>query len=325
MDGGIKKFYGDSVTIPKAGIIKAYSTVKALVVGKNFTAPDVAASPFSVSCVSKSYIASGRVVTVESDSRLTVSLNIPDAAGEYTVTFSSGSESIEGTITVKDYSAYIAGQIVLADRTLVERADYTAIDTSNPPVAVVASFNENGAPLAVGLHTSGTELQWTPSGTTGYNTNFTDILCTSSNTGSYAIETATFSGDTDGSDNWSVICKADPEGSKDVAANYPAFNWANTYASVLGSATEGWYLSSLAELCYVYRNRDTINATLSVINRLDSTYARSSLGTSTSSFSFLTSSQAKNGTTSTWYVYSNGYLSTYSKNNDGVSLAVRVL
>ncbi len=234
---------------------------------------------------------------------------------------------------MKDYSAYIAGQIVLADGTLVKGADYTAIDTSNPPVAVVASFNENGAPLAVGLHTSGTKLQWAPFGTTGYNTNFTDIICTSSKTMSDAIETATFSGDTDGSDNWSAICKAAPEGSKDAAANYPAFNWANsygeTYASVLGSATEGWYLPSLAELCYVYRNRDTINETLSVINNLDSTYAQSSLRTSTSTgdLYFLTSSQTSYSTTCTWYVYySNGYLSNYyRKDTAGLSLVVRVL
>lgn len=135
--------------------------------------------------------------------------------------------------------------------------------------------------IAVGMHTS-SNLKWAPRGTTGYYTLFTDTVCTPSGTGLVA-DTATFTGDTDGSDNWGVICSVDPEGSADAATNYLAFNWANTYgttyADKLGSATDGWYIPSLAELCYVYRNRETINAALSAINGIDSSYAQSSLGT----------------------------------------------
>ncbi len=297
-----------SFIIPPAGISKEDTTVTAIVVGKNFTAPDVTSSSFSLSCKtssskSVSTITSNSTITIISDSKLSVTLTIPGTADKYVVSIKSGSNSLSGTFTVKDYSSYTVGNIILADGSVVSGdSSYTEINTSNPPVAVVADFNDNGVALGVGLHCSSSSLTWVSSGTTGYITKFTDIVCTPITTGSGAASTATFTGDTDGSDNWDVICSVDPIGSADAETNYPAFYWANTYGSTyssyLGGVTDGWYMPSIAELCYIYRNLTTINSTFSVIYNLNSSYADSSLGTSW----FWSSSQEYYSDDFVWYV-----------------------
>lgn len=95
-----------------------------------------------------------------------------------------------------------------------------------------------------------------------------------------AASTATFTGDTDGSNNWNIIYSLDPEGSANAATNYPAFNWTNTYGETykdyLGEVTDGWYIPSVAELCYVYRNLSSINETLNVIYNINRKYVFSS-------------------------------------------------
>ena len=97
--------------------------------------------------------------------------------------------------------------------------------------------------------------------------------------------TATFTGDTDGSDNWEYIKSRDAEGTADavVAENYPAFNWVNkyntAYKTALGGKTFAWYMPSLAELCEVYKNRIIINKSLAKIYGLanGSSYADAKL------------------------------------------------
>ena len=125
-------------------------------------------------------------------------------------------------------------------------------------------------PKVIGLQKSASTLMWAPSGTTGYGKKFTNIVCTPSKTGSGAASTATFTGDTDGSDNWAEICDVDPEGTANAATNYPAFNFANTYgatAGLTGTGYEnGWYVPSIAELCEVYKNKDVIQTSLTKAN-----------------------------------------------------------
>ena len=87
--------------------------------------------------------------------------------------------------------------------------------------------------------------------------------------------TATFTGDTDGSDNWEYIKSRDAEGTADavVAENYPAFNWVSQYntkyADKLNNKKFDWYMPSLAELCGVYKNRTAIDASLAKIHDLE--------------------------------------------------------
>ena len=208
-------------------------------------------------------------------------LTIPGSANSYTVTVSSGSESKTGTFTVKDYSLWMPGKIVLADNTLVDKDSFT-LNTSNPPVAVICGTNAYGVAIAVALHKGGS-LQWATKYETGYNTKFEGIICMPSVEGSGAVATATFTGDTDGSDNWDYICSVDPEGTANAAWAYPAFDWINkyntTYASKLGAARPSWYMPSIAELCEVYKNKDAVNASLLKINGFDGAYADANLGT----------------------------------------------
>ena len=284
-----------SFTIPNAGISKEDSPVTATVKGANFKAPGITASSFSVSCPTSS-ITSGAAVTIIDDATLKVRLTIPGTANAYTVTVSSGSESKTGTFTVKDYSLWTPGKIVLADNTLVDKDSFT-LTTSNPPVAVVCGTNDAyGVAIGVALHKSTSSLPWAKDDTTGDKTKFEGIICMPSvYKQNGAALTATFTGDTDGSDNWDYICSVDPEGTANAAVNYPAFSWIlkyNTaYASKLGSARPSWYMPSIAELCALYKNKEAVNASLSKINGLNSAYADANLGTgyiwSSSQYSYL--------------------------------------
>ena len=272
-----------SFTIPNAGISKEDSPVTATVKGANFKAPGISASSFSVSCATSS-ITNGAVFTVIDDRTLKVSLTIPGSANSYTVTVSSGSESKTGTFTVKDYSAWTPGKIVLADNTAVDKDGFTAVDPGNPPVAVVCGKNVYGAAIGVALHKSPSGLSWAKDGTKGYTTCFEGIICTPSiSNQNGAALTAAFTGDEDGSDNWDYICSTDPEGTANAAVNYPAFDWVlkyNTaYEAQLGSARPAWYMPSIAELCQVYKNKEAVNESLLKINGSASSYADASLGT----------------------------------------------
>lgn len=162
---------------------------------------------------------------------------------------------------------YKIGEIMLADGTKVSRGDYTSIDSTNPPVAVIAGFNDAGDALGLGLYKSGT-LAWSKE----YTIEFPDIVCI------YSAESEkyTFSGDLNGSDNWNAICASDSAGTADAATNYPAFNWANTYGTTykekLGAATGGWFIPSVSELYAVYENLAEVKQSLEKIKTLNSDY-----------------------------------------------------
>ena len=274
-----------SFDIPKAGISKAGTTLIAMIRGTNFKVPGIGPSNFIVNCADNPSITTGTTVTILSDSELTVSLTIPGEAGNYIVTITSGDQSLNGIFSVKDYSAYTVGKIVLKDGSLVAKDDYTSVDERNPPVAIIAGVNGYGAALGIALHISPSNLKWAKDGSTGDNTKFEGIICNpSDHQGSGAAYTATFTGDIDGSDNWDYICSIDPEGTANAAENYPAFHWVNryntTYAAQLGGTNIAWYMPSLAELCGVYRNRAAITESLAKIHGLGNSYADSSLGDS---------------------------------------------
>ena len=269
---GVPKF--TSFKIPNAGISAKGNQLTATFKGMNFTAPDVDTSLFTVSCDAKKTIVADSSVTVTNDTTATVLLTIPDTAGTYTVTLSYGSSSIPADFVVKDTSTYSVGDVMLSDGTKVDYAESQTFTEEQKAKAVAVIFGfRNGVPLGVGLNNSksgtnsGSKV-WAPSGTTGYNTKFTDIICTPSTTGSGAAATATFTGDTDGSDNWEYICAVDPEGTKAPAANYPAFNYVLEYASTFSLPEEykdGWYMPSIAELADLYRNKTVVNSVLSAI------------------------------------------------------------
>ena len=307
-----------SFTIPNAGISKAGSTVTAIVKGANFKAPGVSKENFSVSCATAS-ITDHSAITIIDDATLNVTLTIPGTANNYTVTISYGSASKAGIFSVKDDTAYAVGKIVLADKTVVDKDSYSAIDPNNPPVGIICAINSYGVPRMIALHTSGSDLRWAKKGSAGYTTKFEGIICKPSQTGSGVAQTATFTGDTDGSDNWEYIKQQDPAGAADAATNYPAFHWVNQYntqyAAQLGGTNFAWYMPSLAELCEVYKNRAVINESLTKIRGLDSNYADESLGTSW----YWSSSQYSDSSNYAWDVnFSDGYVYiSYKKHYNG--------
>lgn len=297
------------IAIPRAGISYAGNTLPVTIIGKNFSAPGTSAASFSGTGASFSNF------KVISDTKATAEVSCPYTAGEYPVTVHCKNANKTGTISVQDYSgSYAPGEIVLADGTRVIKENYTAVDPSNPPIAVICGRNGYGAPCGIALHKSTSSLPWVKIYTTGYNTKFEGIVCTPSKTGSGAAASATFTGDKNGSDNWDYICSVDPEGTANAAVNYPAFDWVNTYnttyASQLGSARPAWYMPSIAELCEVYKNLEAVNASLSKINGLNSAYADSNLGGNY----YWSSSQRSDYRYNAWdAVFGSGYLSNNAK------------
>ena len=186
---------------------------------------------------------------------------------------------------------YKAGDIVLSDKSVVEKDAYKAIDTTNPPVGVVCCYTGN-SPRMIALHSSDSNLRWARDGSTGYNTKFEGIICTQ--TGSGAALTATFTGDTDGSDNW-------------------VSQYNTKYADKLNNKNFDWYMPSIAELCEVYKNRTAIDASLAKIHGLTngSGYADEKLVNS-----YCWSSSQSSASNNAWLVdFSGGYVVNYKKNS----------
>ena len=254
------------VKIPVAGTSYGGNVLPVTIMGKNFTAPDVTASEFT------STGATLNNVTIISDTKATAEVTCPYAVGTTNVIVSYGESSAPTTLKViESVNSYAVGDIILTDGSKVSVANVEtySIDENNKPIGVVTMFSDIygvPTPKVIGLQESASELMWAPKDTTGNNRKIINIICTPSQEGSDAALTATFTRDTDGSDNWEEICAVDPEGTENAATNYPAFNFANTYGATAGlTGTDyenGWYVPSIAELCEVYKNKDVIQTSL---------------------------------------------------------------
>ena len=241
-----------SVTIPVAGIGYAGNLLPVTINGKNFKLPGTTASGFT------STGATLNDVTIITDTYATAKVRCPYVVGTTNVTVSYGDFSATTTLKVIEPvdSSYAVGDIVLTD--------------DNKPIGVVAMISDAygvPTPKVIGLQRSASGLKWAAEDTTGSDTKFANIVCTPSKKYSAGTAlTATFTGDTYGSDNWAEICAVDPTGTENVATNYPAFNFANTYGTTAGlTGTDyenGWYVPSIAELCEVYKNKEVIQTSL---------------------------------------------------------------
>ena len=262
------------VTIPVAGTSYGGNALPVTINGKNFTAPGATASGFT------STGATLNNVTIISDTKATAEITCPYAVGTTDVTVSYGEFTATTTLKVIESvaSSYAVGDIILTNGTKVsvnDVATYT-IDENNKPIGVVAMITDVyrvPTPKVIGLQESASKLKWALEDTTGYNTRFTKIVCKPSKTGGGAASTATFTGDTEGSDNWEEICTVAPKETANAATNYPAFNFANTYGATAGlTGTDyenGWYVPSLAELCEVYKNKEVIQTSLTKAGRFE--------------------------------------------------------
>ncbi|MDE6132253.1 MAG: DUF1566 domain-containing protein, partial [Oscillospiraceae bacterium] len=161
------------------------------------------------------------------------------------------------------------------------------------------------------VHRSSEPLQWALDDTVGYWTDFSDTVCTQN-------DDTGFSGDTDGSNNWSEICAIDNKGADAAETNYPAFDFVNTYAEsydLSEAYASDWYMPSISELCTVYENRKAINVSLEKIYVLDNSAAMDGLASNW----YWSSSQASVDGNYAWFVhYLNGYAGECPKNFDNL-------
>lgn len=177
------------------------------------------------------------------------------------------------------------GDIVFSDGSAIAySADLTLTDEQKAAVIAVifyagteCSNNGESRVLGVGLKQSADEILWTTNTTL---TAVSSINAHSSSSGAVAAKTATFTGDNDGSDNWSQMQSELSD--TGTSGKYPAWEWVHSeYAS-------DWYIPSLAELCMLYR---AVSATDSVMNnaiqmlngtQIEGSYWTSSLNSTTS-------------------------------------------
>jgi hypothetical protein len=268
---------------------------------------DSSSDAVTVTCNGTDYTA-----TINGPTSAAAAVAIPTTAGSYPVTvkLNGTPQTASGTLVCKAYDSgtYAVGNILCSDGSVVTKAGFNS--GTMTAVAVICGTSAGGAPLAVGLSQSGS-LQWAPSSTTGYNTSFTATVCTPSVDGSSGTaSTATFTGDTDGSDNWAEVCKVDTTASANAAANYPAFNYANTYTAT--NYTSGWYVPSISELCTLYRNMTAVNESLTAAG-----------GTSIGTDWYWSSSQYSDDNFLAWFVnFSDGGVYGGYKSND---IYVRVI
>ncbi len=210
------------------------------------------------------------------------------------------------------------GDVLLNDGSYVSYSTITEEQVNNA-VGVVYGFDQDNEVMGVvGLkNTNGGS--WAKDNTTGYSTKFESIICTPVPDNSNA-STATFTGDTDGSDNWAYICAIDTEGTTDAQTNYPAFDSVNKYATTVGltgSYASGWYIPSIAELCTIYNNKEVINNALAEINAVKNNAA------ATITSYYLWSSSQINGSVGNgaWYInFGSGDIISSNKDWDSPSV-----
>ena len=213
---------------------------------------------------------------------------------------------------------YAIGDVILADGSAIPAAELAAVDGGNAPVAVVAGFRDDGAAFGVGVHRSDDPLPWALEGSAGHAIKFAEIVSAQAPDGS-------FTGDRDGSDNWSAICARDSSAAGNPE-NYPAFRFVNTYARVHrlgGGWASGWYMPSIAELDALYQNRAAVDRALKAIHGLDGGVAMDGLGTNW----YWASSQAGSEDGYAWFVhFFNGYAGECPKDFTNVhAIAIRAL
>lgn len=267
-----------SFDIPLVSVTKENNVVTAKIMGRNFDTPGMDLCKLTATCTNQ-YVVSVTSFTIVNDSVLNATFSIPGTVGEYDITMAYGINSITGTLRVQDFSQWTVGDVLLNDGTVIhykEHYDFTETQKQNV-IGVMYGFNEYDVPAGwLGVYNSyggknSGSYMWAPGITTGYNTNFEGIICTPSSSGFGAASTSFFSGDMDGSDNWTYICSFDLKGTSDAAVNYPALNYVNNYATIFcltGDYATGWYMPSIAELCFIYRNKEILNYILSALDAI---------------------------------------------------------
>ena len=187
-----------------------------------------------------------------------------------------GGNSAPGYFTLKPIGSKskpdAVGDIVFSDGSATPYKAYLTLTEEQKSKAVAVIYYAGSAEsvlgaktLGVGLKNTGTDntLAWAKNGVNGSGTKITAIQCKPSEYGSGRAATAKFTDDLDGSDNGKALCEAVSD--EGTSGNYPAWEWVNAYAmtaNLKGDYASGWYLPTIAELCMLYREKDTVNSAL---------------------------------------------------------------
>lgn len=269
-----------SLSIPMVSYTKEDNTIIATITGKNLCESDFDLSKLSAICISKPSIVANTHFEKINDTVLTVTFTNPGKVGNYDIIVCYDTQSVTSTLKVKDFTSYHVGDVLLNDGTIIpynsEALDtLTYTDEQKAKAVGVLYFTEYDVPGGwLGIHNSGSDTYQWAAGITGYFSKFINIICNSiginkTGFGHLEADLTTFAGDTDGKDNWAYICSQDPIGTADAAKNYPAFNYVNTYAStynLTGDYAKGWYMPTLAELCYIYRNMGILDFVINALS-----------------------------------------------------------
>lgn len=229
------------------------------------------------------------------------------AYGVYTITVECGGYSASETVVVSMIGSKskpdAIGDIVFNDGSAIAYTNgmTLTLEQKNAAIAVIfykgtdCSNDSSERMLGVGIKKAkDSSYNTTWASPSSENLNITTIQCTPSSTGSNSVNTVTFTGDKDGSDNWDSICSFDSTYSANPQYNYPAFNYANnygTYWGITGKYATGWYMPSIAELCYVCQYKDDLHSRFQALGT-----AFSSQGT------YNSSSQRADASSSFWCV-----------------------
>ena len=215
------------------------------------------------------------------------------AKGVYTITVECGGYSVTQSIVVaigNKAAPTDVLDIVFSDGSAVAyKSGMTLTPTQeNSVVAIIfykgteCSNDSSTRLLGLGIKNSGnTKYEWALEGKACYTQNITSIQLVKGETApsegtpycSFTSSAGTdfyLTGDLNGSDNWQKIESiASSAGETDLAANYPLFNYANTYATTAGltgtSYSSGWYIPSLPELYQISKKRTQLNTILSLV------------------------------------------------------------
>ena len=264
---------------PLVSTSKSGNTVTAKISGKNFDTPNIDFGNFIATCLNNSKIISCTCFTKKSDSIIYASFIIPDTEGEYDVTVSYGTNSISSKLITKDFSDYKIGDVLLNDGSIIRYDENNLIFTDEQKqkaIGVMYAFNDYGIPYGwLGIYNSYGQAKlkerryvWAPSDTIGNTTSFEEIKCIRNGSSTDSAKIVTFSGDTNGSDNWEYICSIDPDGTNNSEINYPAFNYVNNYAKnfdIIEKFKKDWYMPTITELCFIYKNKEVVDSVLSSI------------------------------------------------------------
>ena len=177
-------------------------------------------------------------------------------------TSGNGSSNSSNNTSTGNNSKYQVGDIVLNDGSFLR--DVTSVSDADKAKAIAVIYKVDGnKAYGVDLFHRKWGLAWCLESANGYNTNFTDLQCTVSG----SAGNLSFTGDTDGSDNFTKMAQAlGTNNDTGTAGNYPAFEFAKNFASQTGSHVSGtsyangWYLPALSELFDIWKVKDTVDA-----------------------------------------------------------------